>query len=145
MALTIHPHICLNFLFHNEDQNGISQACYKVEIYHPGPEPWTRYIVKPVTYIASAFEICSCCNVQTAKVIHLPKNTDLIQTTLGLFVCILYYRNLLKDTFTTIYLFLRRNTSSFTIFSLDLNQSLRVTLDCLHCVICAYLLFIAQR
>ena len=40
---------------------------------------------------------------------------------------------------------LKSITAFFTIFNLDLDHSTHVTLLCLHCVTCGYLLLIAQR
>ena len=106
------------------------------------------YIVESLTYICN---LCIQKSVfpkmfNTAKVVHLPKNIDRSDTNnLSLFLCCLCYQSRLKGMSIITYLIVWRITAFFTVFRLDLDHSTRVTLLCLNCVTCGYLLLIAQR
>ena len=98
------------------------------------------YIVKPLTYI---YNLCIQRSVfpkmlKTAKVVPLPKNIGRSDPNNFRPISLLsvvskplerHVHNHLSD--------LWRITAFFTIFSLDLDHSTRVTLLCLHCVTCA--------
>ena len=110
---------------------------YLLKLAHP-------YVVEPLTYF---YNLCIQKNVfpeifKTAKVIPLPKNTD--RTDPNNFCC-QFCQNLLKGMFTIICLLLWKNTTCFTPFNLDLDQSIHVTLLCLQCVICGCLLLIVPK
>ena len=106
------------------------------------------YVVEPLTYI---YNLCIQKNVfpkifKTAKVIPLPKNTD--RTDPNNFTPISLLSVLSKPLERHVHNHLStlwRNTTCFTPFNLDLDQSIHVTLLCLQCVICGCLLLIAPK
>ena len=106
------------------------------------------YVVDSLTYI---YNLCIQKNIfpkifKTAKVIPLPKNTHRTDPNNFRPISLLsVLSNRLKSMFTVICLLLWRNTTCFTPFNLDSDQSIHVTLLCLQCVICGCLLLMAPK